>query len=282
MRTGKAAGVLLRVLGALFVLAAFAALDWYPTVKDLGRRGRERRDLESKINDYSRLAGNFEFTDAAEDSLLSGVDADLRRAVPRADSDDAWAAISTFDLQSRVRDGGIPYARFLFHWQTRGLDLGAADKAGAGPLDGWIGQETANIRDGFALAGVPGSFPWRGIFSEKDPRHGRLASRPVCLAAMAPLPALLNFINRLSWGEARLEIVRLRLKPGTPMTEAWLVCRGVYRVAAPSPWLVEMRPGKGGANLLVDPDSPLLLRKADLHLAPGMEKRDLPPGSSPW
>ena len=65
-------------------------------------------------------------------------------------------------------------------------------------------------------------------------RQQRLASRTLAVALAAPLPALLDFINHISWGEARLEIVRLHLEPGAALSRAWLICRGNYLVRKPS------------------------------------------------
>jgi hypothetical protein len=282
MKTGKLVRALLRALAVPAVLAVFVILDWYPTVKDLGRLRYERRDLERKIKSYGDIAGNFKFPDAAEDSLLADTEAELCRVLPLVENDDAWTAISIFDMQSRMRQGRVPYARFLFRWQIDGLGLETAAAASSDSLTHWIGEQFGGIQEGFSMVHDPGNFPWRDVLIRKESCRCRLASRPICVAALAPLPVLLGLINRLSWGEARLEIVRLRLEPGVPLAKAWLVCRGNYRVTAPSRWLVKMEHEKDAGILLVDSDSPLLLQKVDPLLAPRIEKRDLPPAGSPW
>ncbi|HUU04511.1 MAG TPA: hypothetical protein VMZ49_01410 [Patescibacteria group bacterium] len=279
---GKLACVLLRVLAVLAVLAAFVALDWYPTVKELGLLRRQRGDLERKIVEYASMAAKFNFPDQAERSILANAKAELDRALPLVENDAAWTAIGLVDLQARAREDLISHARFLFYWQIDSTKLGTDGPGGKDPLTGWISRQFVNIQDGFSIAFAPGGFPWHEVFSGSEFGRGQLASRPMCIIAMAPLPALLGFINRLSWGEARLEIVRLRLEPGMPLAKAWLVCRGNYRIAAPSPWLVKTGYGKGGENLLVDPDSPLLWQKVDPLLAPRVEKKELPAAGSPW
>jgi hypothetical protein len=129
----------------------------------------------------------------------------------------------------------------------------------------------------------PGRFLWHGVLSDLEPRSGkRLANRYVLIALAAPLPALLDFINHVSWGETRLEVIRLHLEPGNPLTMAWLVCRGSYLVRGPSAWLVGDGRQAGEGELLVDPDSPLLLERIDPFLTPGVEKRELPPEGGPW
>jgi hypothetical protein len=281
MRTGKAARALLRVLAVLAALAAVAALDWYPTVKELGRLRRERGDMERKIKEYGAMAARFNFPDEAEKSILTGARAELIRALPLVENDFGWGPIGVFDLESRVRADNIPHARFLFNFDIRGLGLGTSNRAGEEPLKQWIGQEFWNIQAGFALANVPGPFPWRDIFPGLDPRRGWLAARTACVVALAPLPVLLGFINHLTWGDARLEIVRLRLEPGTPNSRAWIVVRGHFLAGFPS--ARDLRPESDQKkDLLIDADSPLLWQKANPLFAPAVEKRELPPAGSPW
>lgn len=280
MKTGKLARALLRVLAVLVVLAAFVALDWYPTVKELSLLRRQGGDLERKIKEYNVMAGTFQFPEKGEDSLLAAADAEPGRLLPRVENDNGWEAISIFDLQARVREDGIPHARFLFNHQIDGLEMGVADTVGAGPLASWISREFWDMQTGFSLAFDPGSFHWHGVSAGLEFRRGqRLANRPLAVALAAPLPVVLSFINHISWGETRLEIVRLRLEPAGGSALAWLVCRGSYLVPGPSPWLVKMKQGEGGAQLLIDPDSPLLWRQANPLFAPAVEKRELPPAS---
>jgi hypothetical protein len=278
----KMARTLLRMLALLVVLAAFVVLDWYPTVKELGRLRRERGDLERQIADYLTMTAKFNFPDKTERSILENAQAELSRALPLVENDAAWMAIVLVDQQARVREGLIPHARLLVDWQVNSTGLGTAGPGEKDPLSGWIGRWFADIQAGFSITFASGGFPWLEVFSGSEFRRGQLASRPVCMAVMAPMPALLGFINHISWGQARLEIVRLHLEPGVPLAKAWLVCRSNYQVAAPSPWLVKMKHGKGGESLLVDPDSPLLLQKVDPLLAPRVEKKELPPPGSPW
>ncbi len=238
--------------------------------------------MAAKIKNYAAMAARFQFPDETEEALLASADAELLRALPAVENDYGWEPISVFDLQSSVRADNIPYARFLSNFDINGLGLGTANMAGEESLKHWIVQEFWNIQAGFAPAGVAGSFPWGYVFHGLEPGRGRLKARTACVAVMAPLPRLLGFINHLSWGDARLEIVRLYLEPGASLSRAWLVCRGRYRVAEPSPWQVEPPAGAGDRDLLIDPDSPLLLGRIDLFLAPRVEKRELPPPASPW
>ncbi|TFG79977.1 MAG: hypothetical protein E4H23_04155 [Chrysiogenales bacterium] len=282
MKALKLARAFLWILGSLSVLAAFAILDWYPTLKDLGRLRRERGDLERKIKDYGAMASGFTFPDRNEKSLFAREKINLRRALLQAYDDDAWTALVLLELQARAREDRIPFASFLFNWQLVAPELGTTGPGGADLLTGWIDRQFADIQGGFSIAFDTARFPWNGVLSGMQFRRGRLASRPVCVVAMAPLPALLDFINHLSWGETRFEIIRLRLEPGMPFSRAWLVCRGNYLARKTSKWTVEKRNESAGDGLLVDTDSPLLLQKAEPFLAPRVKKEDLPPMGSPW
>lgn len=274
MRMGKLARALILALAVLAVPAAFAALDWYPTVNQLGLLRRQRGDLERKIKEYSVMAGTFQFPDKREDSLLAAADAELVRVLPRVENDSAWVAISLTDLQYRIREDHIPHANFLsnFLW---GTELGTAGPGRQDPLANWFWNQYCT-----GVNFTPGRFLWHGVLSDLESRtRQRLANRHVVIAMAAPLPELLNIINHVSWDETRLEIVRLRLEPAGGSSRAWLVCRGSYLVPTPSPWQVKMENGWGGAGLLIDADSPLLWRQADPLFAPAVEKRELPPAS---
>ncbi len=276
MKAGKLLAALLWILGFLSLLAAFAVLDWYPTVKELGRLRRERGDLERKIKDYDAMAARFEFPDAEEESLFAQRDAQVLRALPRVDADDAWPGLAHADLLERAKGLADPIVLF---------SKASAFGPGSPGLSGWLTLQDQDIRQGFRAAD-----PSYGVFPPALAAKGRLASQPLGIALQATLPELLDFVNHISWGVARLEIVRLRMEPGLPFARAWLVCRGSYLAREPSAWSVKMEPGDGNESLLVDPDSPLLLRKVDPALAPRIEKRELlPPPSkkgeasgSPW
>ncbi len=278
---GKLSRVLLRVLAALAVLAAFVALDWYPTVKDLGLLRRQRGDLERKIREYAIMAARFNFPDEAETSLLTQADGELRRALPLVENDDAWMASARAELLKREK--GLANLILVF---------GKAEGFGPGRpgLTAWLRLQGQEIRQSFEAAEPWRRYLWHGVFP-MDPAAGeRLASRPLGIALEAPLPVLFDFINRVSWGAARLEIVRLRLEPAGESARAWLVCGGSYLVTEPSPWRVKMEHGEGDEELLIDRDSPLLLRKVDPLLAPRVEKKELPAAppvrggtaGSPW
>ncbi|MCJ7525210.1 MAG: hypothetical protein MUP71_08305 [Candidatus Aminicenantes bacterium] len=272
MMTGKLARFLLRFLAILAVLAAFAVLDWYPTVKELGRLRRERSDLEFRIRDYSAMAGKFEFPDEQENSLLASDRGELLRALPRVEDDDAWLRLAHSDLQGRTK--GIANL----------MVLGEADAFGPERpgLTAWLKLQENDIRQSFKAVDSWQRYPWHGVFPMNPAAGERLASRPLGIALDAQLPELLDCINRVSWGAARLEIVRLRLELTGRFFRAWLVCRGSYRVLEPSTWLVKEDNGEGDEKLLIDSDSPLLLRKVDPLMVPRVEKKDLPPVGSPW
>jgi hypothetical protein len=281
MTWGKPTRVLLRSLLLLAVLSAFVVLDWYPALKELGRLRRERSDLQRQAKEYSAMAAVFDFPDAREKLGLAQAKIQLRRALPQVERDDAWEKIVLEDLRARAGEGRIPAARVLFGPKDPGIEIGTAGP-GPGLLAGWlIPGQSAALAAGFALAADPGRYPWHGVLTGLEIRRGQcLAGRPLAVALAAPLPALLNFVNRVSWGRARLEIVRLRLEPRPGFSRAWLVCRGNYLTQLPSAFVVAGEPAGAGASLLIDPDSPLLWKK----VAPGMyrpdEKKDLPPFAS--
>jgi hypothetical protein len=281
MKPAKLVRALLRVLALLAVLAAFAVLDWVPTLKDLNRLRRERGDLERKIRDYRTASAAFLFPDAGEEERLASCKAELLLALPNAESDDAWTALALVEIDSFLQRDRIPHARSIPI--APGLLSGdhGMRPIGSDPLDSWSRARPAGIAAGFAMAGSQGHFPWYGVFAGLSLHSGRPASRALGLALAAPLPALLDFVNHVSWGEVRLEIVRLNLEPGIPLSRAWLVFRGIYRTGAASTWPVAPTADEAGEPL-VDPDSPLLLQRVDPLWVPRAEKRELPPSGSPW
>ena len=275
----KLARSLIHALVVLSIAAAFVVLDWYPTVRDLGRLRRERGDWERKIRNYGAMATALDSPDAAENERLAQRDFRVLQALPQVDDDAGWKAVVLTRLQQRVLLDGIPHARFLFGNMIDAPDLGSAGPGRGDPLAGWIGSQNVAIQEGFSRACDPERFYWRGLLGGQPSLHGLHANRSICVVAMAPLPALLRFINHVSWDESRLEIVRLHLEPDLPNSRAWLVCRitGWMRNGALFPW--EKGEGEG---LRIDLDSPLLLRKVEPPPAPGIEKRELPPVGSPW
>jgi hypothetical protein len=267
MRPGKAASSLLRVLAALAALAAVAALDWYPTLKDLGRLRRERSDLERRIREYRSAAAAFRFPDASEEAALAACEAELRRALPVAENDDAWTALAMIDMQALAGEFRGPQARFQ-EFLRPGLAL--YDPR----FSPWIKGQPGSA--------APERSPWKGVVSGLEPGGYRLASRPVAMEMTAPFPSLLAFVNRASWGDMRLEVVRLVLETRLPLPRARLDCRATFWARAGSPFVVGAGEGGGAAELQVDPDSPLLLQRVDPLFAPAVAKRELPPAGSPW
>ena len=284
MKVPKPARVMLGALAALAVLAAFVVLDWYPVVEELGRQRRQRGDLAAKIKNYTVMAAGFVFADAREELLLRRGAKQLRRSLLRVDDDDAWAAIALLEIQARVAADGIAHARVLFAPQAQTTEIGPPAPGRPDPLADWLfpGQ-AVDVGKGFAAAADADGYPWHGILSglETSGRE-RPASRALVVALAAPLPALLNFINHVSWGAARLEIVQLRLSPGIPLSRAWLVCRGSFLARKQSAFALNADRGRGREGFLVDPDSPLLLGKVDPFLAPVAGKKELPHQGSPW
>lgn len=268
MKAGKLPGAFLSILVFLLLLAAFAILDWYPTVRKLGQLRRERSDLERKIREYDAMAARFEFPDAGEKSLFALSDDQVLRALPGVDADDAWPELARADLLERAKGPADPIVVF---------SKPAAFGSGPRELLDWLALQDHDIRQGFSVADrLVSVFP--PVLAARD----RLASQPLGIALQAPLAELLDFINHVSWGVARLEIVCLRMEAGPLFTRAWLVCRGSYLAREPSAWPVKTEPGAGNKGLLVDPDSPLLLRRVDPLLAPRAEKRELPKNGGPW
>lgn len=279
MNRGELARSLFRVLAALAVMAAFVVLDWYPTVKHLGRLRRERGDWEHKIREYGAMAADIEFADEAEDARLAQMDRRVLRALPPVDDESGWKAVALTGLQQRVLLDGIPHARFLFGALTDAPELGCAGPEGGESLAVWIAGQSAAVQEGFARARDPGRFYWRGLLDGQPPLTGQPAIRSVCVAAMAPLPALLGFIHHVSWDESRLEIVRLHLQPDLPHSRAWLVCRITGWMPGGGP----MPGAKRESEVLrIDLDSPLLLRRVEPLPPPDSGKRDLPADGSPW
>jgi len=267
MSWGKLARSLLRALAALVVLAAFLVLDWYPLVKELGGLRRQRADAERRIKNYEAMASGFAFPDANEDSLLKQSEAQFLQSLPRVESDGVWLAIAQAELLQRER-GMANLIQFFSD----------AEKIGPGPpgLTAWLKTKQANLRQCFRCADPWRHFPWGDLFNEHLDTRQHLASQPLGIALSAPLPGLVDLINRVSWGGMRLEILCLHLELTQWSARAWIVCRGSYRVPEPSAWIIR-KGGKGAGGPLIDPDSPLLLNKVDPLLVPGVEKTELPP-----
>lgn len=268
MKVQNLAHSFLHFLASLAVLAAFAVLDWYPTVKDLGRLRRERSDTERKIKDYSIMASSFVFPDAGERSIFAQSAARLLRSLPQAENDAAWLELARSDLRDRAKGSSILVA------------FSEAEAFGPGPpgLTGWLRLQERDIGRSFRTADARRRYPWRGLFPPESSSEGQLASRPLGVALEAPLPELLDFVNCISWGAVRLEIIHLRLEAVEPLAFAWLVCRGDYFCPNQSAWVVLSEPGNGD-GLLVDPDSPLLWQNVDPGAAYRVEKIELPPAA---
>ena len=220
-------------------LAAFAVLDWYPTVKDLGRLRRERGDLERKIRDYARH-GRRRSSSPTKRRKRS-----WRSARPSCSGRCRWWRTTTpgrriGPVGSAVRGAGLDHIPMPGSFQrSRSLD-GTRDSAawrGRTPWLDWIGQEIRQISE---AADCPGraAFPGTAFSPAWNPARGngwpagRWAS-----PWQAPLPALLDFINHVSWGETRLEIVRLHLEPGPAL------CRGLAGLPRQLPGAGAVSPG---------------------------------------
>lgn len=275
MKTSRLARVLLWALAALALLAALVVLDWYPTVRELGRLRRECSDLQGKIKNYDVTASGFVFPDTEEEKLLSSSRGYFDREVPWLEDDAAWLSWRTESLRRQAQKDNLAGALLLFPASPGGEVEPAVRLTGRGPAPDWLAAQMPLIQKSLNAAS-PGRFPWKNLFSEPDSTLQPLASRPLVVVIAAPLPALLNFINHCTWN-MRLEIVRLRLDPGEQPAHAWLACRSSYLVRVPSPWVVPLEPGGAGGGLLVDPDSPLLWQRVAPGIAYRVEKVELPP-----
>ena len=283
MKIRNLAHSLLRFLAASAVLAIVVVLDWYPTVKDLGRLRRECSDMERKAKDHIIMTSRFVFPDAVEKSLFEQSHAQLRSLLPVMKDDAAWLSWTTSWLRHQAEAAKITWALLL---------SGPDPKRAMDSEERLIGQEAAtgllatdwrhDIQEKFRDIVDPNHYRWHHVFSgmKLDPKQA-LSSRPLVIALTAPLPALLTFINQCSWGEPRLEIARLRLVSGPSFSLAWLFLRGDYLVRGSSSWKVNDTADSEN-SLLVDPDSSLLLQHVAPPVDPLSEKRDLPPAGSPW
>jgi len=262
-------------------LLIFVVWDWLPTVKDMNRFRREQRDEMLKIKNMTTLDFNFVFPDAEEKSFFAETNIRLRRSLPQMHDDDAWLAMAMLELQARVRENRMASALILMTHHAIGAEFDVIKPGRPAELADWVTSQYWEIQESFGIAWDPGRYPWRGIFSGVDfIGEQMLVSRPLMVALAAPLPALLDFINRISWGEARLEIVRLHLEPGMAMSRAWLICRGSYLVRRPSAWrLVPVENTAAGDDLLIDGDSPLLWLPVDPAVAGPTAKKELAPGT---
>jgi hypothetical protein len=270
MRPGKLGRTLLELLAAGAVLALFIVADWYPALRDLGRLRRERGDLERKVKDYSARASAFVFPDEAERKCFALARAGLEQALPQTE-DASWLGEAQSWLRRQAAADGIARASMLVPpAPDRSLEPAAQ-------ADGWLAGQLPLIEEGLGIAAAPERYFWNGVLPPAAPPGGpRLACRPLAVVMSARLPALSGFINHATWGDVRLEIVRLRVEACAPVPRAWLVLRGFYLGRGPSPWAVPAGAGSGD-GLLLDVDSPLLWQRVDAGLAPGARRRELPP-----
>jgi hypothetical protein len=274
-------GRLIRFLGGLFAIGvavtAFAILDWYPTIKDLGRLRRERSDLARNILNHEAITSRFEFPGVHENSLLDGAEGNARGAVPEFSGDRDWLASAIAELREGIGGEGAPDSAVLFFSPAPEASLQAVSLGQRSSFGEWaLGRQTAAIREAFAAASAASHSPWhRLLFDLNLPEQHQPAIRTVGIAMEGPLPELLNRINRVSWGRLRLELVRLYLEPGSTGGRAWLVCRGNYRAAETSAWLLQNPGAEQDDDPLVDSDSPLLLRSVDASICPQPKKQEL-------
>jgi len=265
----------LRLAALLAVLAAFAILDWYPTVKGLGRLRRDRSDLERKIREYRAMADRFVFSDAREQSLFSQNAAWLRRSLPQVETDADWLDRTLSALVRQVRADRSGHAFFLVS-PGPGSDptiLAAGEDENG--LKSWLAGQRPEMLKHFRQAVNAEQFPWHSVLTgPAEAVKETLASRPL-LVVLRGGGELLDFINHCSWSDARLEIVHVHLDAKDPVFMVWMICRGQYIVRSPSPWAIAN--GQRGVhdNLLIDPDSPLLWQKVAAGCCPQVEKKEL-------
>lgn len=269
------------VMVSIATLAVLAWIDWLPTLKGLNRCKREQREYSLQTARLKSLIGRFAFPDEGEKLAFSRTAQQLQESLPMVADDASWLAMVVPALSDRARLDRIENALVLLQagpGQPLAAPRALSTRAVTGDLQRWLaGPNQGNSRclQDFTAAR---KFPWRGVFSGLETiRERRLASRELGVAFTAPLPQLLNFINHVSWGKARLEIVSLRLDLGAASPLVWLICRGNYLVSEPSAWEVKKESGTFGDDLLIDPDSPLLWQKVDPGFAYGAEKKELAP-----
>jgi len=235
------AGSLLKKIAWLFsalgVLLVFILMDWLPTVKDLNRLKREQQDETLKIKNFIALATGFIFPDKEEKSLFARNKARLLRSLPKMRDGDGWLATAMLERQAQARAEGVAGVRILFSHHAMGSESEPAAPGRPDPLAEWISIHYRDIQRGCEIVRDPNRFPWHGVFTALEPLpRQRLASGGMAVALAAPLPALLDFVNHISWGETRLEILRLYLEPGASPPRAWLLCRGNYLAREPANW----------------------------------------------
>ncbi|MBN2398831.1 MAG: hypothetical protein JXI33_00660 [Candidatus Aminicenantes bacterium] len=265
MKTSRLARTLLHILSVLAVLAAWVVLDWHPTIRELGRLRSERGDVERKLKDYTFTVSSFVFPDKAENELFRHGAGALDREMPQMEDDETWSSSLFAWLRRQAGKDEIAGLRFLFSaWP--GKNIGSGLEWMQGEVDaGWLTSQLPEIRNRLREA-ISGRFPWENLFfNPAIPMPKSLAVRPLAIVLTAPLPALLNFVNHISWGKFRLEIVYLVLEPGPVLYRAWLICRSSYLFSKPSAWGVKVEPGADNDILLIDPDSPLLWQSLDPH-----------------
>ena len=187
-------------------------LDWYPTVRELGRLRRQRSDLQGKIKNYDVTASGFVFPDKEEEKHLGSSRGYFEREVPGLEDDAAWLIGCRESLSRQAQKDNLAGALLLFPAAPGGELEPAVRLTGQGPAPDWLAIQMPWMQKSLNAAS-PGRFPWKSLFSGADSTLQPLASRPLVVAIAAPLPALLNFINHCTWNP-RLEIVRLRLEPG--------------------------------------------------------------------
>lgn len=267
------------LLGSLIVLLVFTGMDWLPTIKALNRLKREQRNEVLKTNNFALMASGFVFPDAEEKQLFARNDARFFRSLPQVEDDAAWLDMALSALAGKVRSDHILQALFLTSpAPVMDLEFRLTRQGSTDVLDEWLAGQRQKIRQLFRSAAHPRQFAWSSVFAGSAYfDNKRLASRPLAIVLAAPLPALLNFINHISWSDARLEIVRLHLEPGAAISRAWIICRGNYLTSKDSVWwAVPGEPEATVGNLLIDPDSSMLWQPVEPGEVGQASKNELP------
>jgi hypothetical protein len=265
----------IRTFGVFFLIFfIFGYLLFYfvPTVEKINRHKRELKDMKLKIENFLNMETEISFPDERERATFKEADEAIRSKIPGVKSKENFIALFTrvFDyLKKRGRMDGVFNLGIAF--DSRELELN-----GTTPL---TDRKSLDRLLDFSFAKLASPSP-SALF--KGLNH-----QGVFLRFSGNLGDALNFINHIPWGDDYLRLDNIKVSPGK-VSPYYLVFLNVYFIdlrsidAVPSvhstgrketgPKHVE----KGEEGLLIDFNSPLLLKRIYENPMGKYPRRDLP------
>jgi hypothetical protein len=250
----------IRVFGIFFLIffiIAYSLFYFVPTVEKINHHRRNLKDMKLNIEHFLNQETGISFPDERERAIFKEADEALRRKISEVKSREDFIGLFTrvVDyLKKRGRMDGIFNLGITF--DSKALELNAATQL-------TNKKHLEQLLD-FSFAGLASPSP-------SAPLEG-LNHQAVFLRFSGNLRNALNFINHIPWGDDYIRLDNIRVSPGN-VSPYFVVSLNVYFIdfrskdAGPSSQSVENKEielkhaGKGEEGLVIDFDSPLLLKR---------------------